>query len=247
VLDGARLALTTLTVLPVRAGRIDRASARNAMVLAPLVGAMLGGTLAAVAFGLVKAGLSPLPIAAVLVVLLALLTRGMHLDGLADTIDALGSYRSRESALRIMKSPEAGPMGVTAIVGVMLLDAAALTVLVSYRAWFAIAIGVAVGRLAISFGCLRGVPSARPDGLGATVAGTVPMGVVVLWTVLLAAAGAASIDRPWVGALAVFAALSTGVTVMRHATARLGGITGDVLGALCEIGSAVALVALSIR
>ena len=170
---GARLALTTLTVLPLRAGRVDRPSAALAMAGAPVVGLALGAVLAVAARALTAAGLGPLPAAAVLVTLLALLTRGLHLDGLADTFDGLGSYAPPDRALAIMKSPEAGPLGVSAVVLALLADAAALSALVARHGWLLIAVAVAVGRFGITLCCARPVPAARPEGLGALVAGTV--------------------------------------------------------------------------
>ena len=93
MIDGIRLAFGTLTVLPVRPGRVDRAAAAVAMSLAPLVGALLGAVLAALLAGLTAAGAPRLVAAGLTVAAGTLLTRCLHLDGLADTIDALGSYR----------------------------------------------------------------------------------------------------------------------------------------------------------
>ncbi|HEX8093783.1 adenosylcobinamide-GDP ribazoletransferase, partial [Jatrophihabitans sp.] len=155
VAAGLRLSLTTLTVLPLRAGRVDRRTGAVAMLWAPAVGLALGAALAAAAWALTGLGLAPLPCAAVLVALLALLTRGLHLDGLADTFDALGSYAAADRALAIMKSPEAGPLGVGAIGAVLLVDAAALSALVARHGWLLIAAGVAVGRLGITLCCAR--------------------------------------------------------------------------------------------
>lgn len=255
---GLRLSLTTLTVLPLRAGQVDRRAAAAAMAWAPAVGLALGAVLAAVGRGLAAAGLAPLPIAAVLVVLLALLTRGLHLDGLADTFDGLGSYRNRAGALAVMKSPEVGPLGVAAIAAVLLLDAAALSTLAARHAWLLIPVGVAVGRLGIALCCAQPIPAARPEGLGALVAGTVPAPVCVAWTVALIGlagwAGSQSVARPgaqWPGsewlraALAVLLACAAVLLLIRHCLRRLGGVTGDVLGAACELATALALILLS--
>jgi adenosylcobinamide-GDP ribazoletransferase len=234
-----------MTVLPVRPGRIDRRIGGTAMVLAPAVGLALGGTLAAVAWGLDRARFAPLPIAAVLVVLLVLLTRGLHLDGLADTADALGSYRDRERALAIMKSPEVGPMGVAAIGLVLLVDVAALTTIAAQQRWLAIAVAIALGRAAITMCCRRGVPSARPDGLGATVADSVAAAIPVIWLGIFALLGTVASERRWPGPLAVFLVAAAAVVLIRHVVRRLGGITGDVLGAASELGTAIALLVLS--
>jgi adenosylcobinamide-GDP ribazoletransferase len=193
VISGLRLAVTTLTVLPVRAGRVDRAAAAGAMSLAPAVGAGLGAMLAAALWVLRELGAPPLVAAAVTVAAAALLTRGMHLDGLADTVDALGSYRSGEAALAIMKKSDIGPFGVAAIGLTLLIQTAALTTMTCG----AVIVAWAAGRLAITVACRRGVPAARAEGLGALVAGTVPRPAAALIAALVvAAAAAATPDRP---------------------------------------------------
>jgi len=239
VLDGLRLALTTLTVLPVRAGRVDRHSAAVAMSLAPLVGALLGAILA-VLFALLGQGLVA---ATVTVAAGALLTRGLHLDGLADTVDALGSYRSGDAALAIMKKSDIGPFGVAAIALTLLIQAATLT---EVGPW-AIVAAWAAGRLAVPLACRRGVPAARPEGLGALVASTVPVPVVALAATVVAAGAVWAVPgRPWQGPAAVAGALLVAALLLRHAVRRFGGITGDVLGAGVELTTTVTLIGLSL-
>ncbi|MEV0154568.1 adenosylcobinamide-GDP ribazoletransferase [Micromonospora sp. NPDC050686] len=236
--DGLRLAVTTFTTLPVRAGRIDRAAAGTAMAFAPAVGALLGVALAVLLAG--SAALAPpLVAAAVTVGCAALLTRGLHLDGLADTVDALGSYRRGGAALEIMKKPDVGPFGVAALVVVLLVQAAALAELAG-RPWpatlAAVVAATAAGRLGVTLACRRGVPAARPDGLGALVAGTVGPVAPVLGAAAVAVVAAGAVPgRPWQGPLAVLAALAVAVGLLRHLVRRFGGITGDVLGAVVEV------------
>jgi len=239
--DGLRLALTTFTVAPVRAGRVDRATAGTAMAVAPLIGAALGAVLGTVLLASV-----PRLLAGVLVVALAaLLTRGLHLDGLADTVDALGSYRSREAALDVMRRPDIGPFGVVALVVTLLAQASALSAVPSPVV--AVAVAMATGRLAAVWACRRGVPAARPDGLGALVAGTVGAPTLALNTVAVALLAVVAVPgRPWQGPAAVAAALAIALLVTYHAVRRFGGITGDVLGALVEIGTTVALFGLAV-
>ena len=239
MLDGLRLALTTFTVLPLRAGRLDRRTAALAMGVAPLVGALLGAVLAALFVVLGKS----LVAATVTVAASALLTRGLHLDGLADTVDALGSYRSGPAALAIMKKPDIGPFGVAAIALVLLIQAAALT---EVGPW-AIVVAWATGRLGVTLACRRGVPAARPEGLGALVASTVPVPVVLLAAAAVAAGAFAAVPgRPWQGPAAVVGALLVVLLLLRHAVRRLGGITGDVLGATVEAATTLTLVALTL-
>ncbi|AGL15378.1 adenosylcobinamide-GDP ribazoletransferase [Actinoplanes sp. N902-109] len=237
--DAVRLAVTTLTVLPLRTGRIDRRVAAGAMSLAPVVGAALGLVLA----GLHELLPATLLGAALTVTAGVLLTRGLHLDGLADAVDALGSYRSGPAALEIMKKPDIGPFGVAAIVLSLLLQTAALA---EVRGW-AVVVAWATGRLAVSLACRRGVPAARPDGLGALVAGTVPTGLVTVMAILVAAGATAAVPgRPWAGPAAVVGVVVVVLLLLRHAVRRFGGVTGDVLGALTELATTITVVALAL-
>jgi adenosylcobinamide-GDP ribazoletransferase len=227
----------------VRAGRVDRTTAAVATSIAPLVGALLGAVLAALLAGLTVAG-APRPVAAALTVAAAaLLTRGLHLDGLADTVDALGSYRRGADALAILKTPDIGPFGVAAIVFTLLIQAAALTALPPS----AVVVAWAAGRLAVPVACRRGVPAARSEGLGALVAGTVTVPVLAGAAVAVAAAGTLAMPgRMWQGPVAVLAAVLIAALVVRHCVLRFGGVTGDVIGAAVESATTSALVVLTL-
>ncbi|MFC0533886.1 adenosylcobinamide-GDP ribazoletransferase [Phytohabitans kaempferiae] len=245
---GVRLAVTTFTVLPVRAGRVDRATAGVAMSLAPAVGALLGAALAGAFLTLGGLGAPALVAAAVTVALGALLTRGLHLDGLADTADGLGSYRTGPAALDIMKKPDVGPFGVAAIVLALLVQAAAIAALAA-RPWTAalatVVVATSAGRLAATWACRRGVPAARPDGLGALVAGTVGPLPLAAGTAAVAAVAAAAVPgRGWQGPIVVVMAIAVAVVLTRHVVRRVGGITGDVLGAGIEVTTTLTYVGL---
>ncbi|WP_436522236.1 adenosylcobinamide-GDP ribazoletransferase [Actinoplanes sp. HUAS TT8] len=239
VADGLRLAVTTLTVLPVRGGRVDRPTAAVAMSVAPLVGALLGLVLAGVDEGLGALGAPGLVAGGVTVAVGALLTRGLHLDGLADTVDALGSYRSGADALEIMKKPDIGPFGVVALGTDVLIQAAAIAAL----PWWGIVLAWTTGRLAISVACRRGVPPARPGGMGAMVASTVPTPVVVISAALVVGAG---VSAGWQGVAGVVVAVGAVGLLVRHCTRRFGGITGDVIGACVEVATALTLLVLTL-
>ncbi|GGL97241.1 adenosylcobinamide-GDP ribazoletransferase [Micromonospora yangpuensis] len=245
--DGLRLAVGTFTVLPVPGGRVDRATAGVAMALAPAVGALLGLALGGVLLALTPLT-SPLIAAGLTLGCAALLTRGLHLDGLADIVDALGSYRPGPAALEIMKKPDVGPFGVVALVVVLLVQAAALAELAGRSApagLAAVVVAVATGRLAVTVACRRGVPAARPDGLGALVAGTVGPVAPVVGTVAVAVLASVAVPgRPWQGPLVVVAALAVVLLLLRHLVRRLGGITGDVLGAGVEVTSTLVYLGL---
>ena len=96
-----------------------------------------------------------------------------------------------------------------------------------------------VGRVAMTWSCRRGVPAARPDGLGALVAGSVsPVHAATLALITLLAA----VSVGPTGALGVLAGLAAGEILLRRCVRRFGGVTGDVLGAVGEVAAAVALV-----
>lgn len=246
---GLRLALTTFTVLPVRGGAVDRAAARTAMVLAPAVGAVLGLAAGCLLLAGDAVGLPPLGGGFLAVGLLALLSRGLHLDGLADTVDGLGASGDRERTLAVMKAPDVGPFGVVALVIALGTQAAGLAAL-SGRTWPAVLCGtaaaVAAGRSAITWACLRPVPAARPDGLGALVAGTVSPAVAVLGTVAVAALAVPAVPgRPWHGPVAVAVGLLAAALLLRRVVRRIGGVTGDVLGAVAEVAVTATVLVLA--
>ena len=233
----------------------SRGAAAAAMAWAPAVGLLLGALAAAVlAVADHPLGGGPLTAAGLAVASLALLTRGLHLDGLADLADGLASGRPAPAALEIMRRSDIGPLGTVTLILTLLLQVAALAQAESGgpgRGPAALIAAAVTGRLAVTRACRRGVPAARPDGLGALVAGTVrPAAAAALTAAVLAAAAAAvaisaAVTRDplgWSLPLAVAAGLAAATAVQRHAVRRLGGVTGDVLGALAEIAATVTLV-----
>lgn len=250
---GVRLALTTLTVARVRGPEsLDRRTAGWAMSLAPLVGLGLGGLLAGLLLGADALTAGPPLLAAALVVAgHALLTRGLHLDGLADLADGLGSYGSPERARAVMKQPDVGALGLAAVVLVLIVQVSAL-VAATTAGWGVTAVVVAVvtARLSVVVACSTGVPAASPDGLGALVAGTVARPVTAALTAMTLAGatliGVADGAPVWLPTLAVVVGLGLAALLLRHAVRRVGGVTGDVLGAAVEVTTAVVLVVLAV-
>ncbi|WP_030181918.1 adenosylcobinamide-GDP ribazoletransferase [Streptomyces sp. NRRL S-813] len=253
-LHGLRFAFGTLTVLPVRVSRWDRGAARDGMLCAPVAGLVVGVAAAAAGLVLLFLGAGPLLAAVATAAVPAVLTRGLHLDGLADTADGLGSGKPAEDALRIMKQSDIGPFGVITLVLVLLAQMAALA-----RAYgdswahgaLAAVVAATTARLALTLAARRGVPAARPEGLGAAVAGVVPVaGALGAALVVTGAAGAAGAGLGTRTALlaagAVIAALLVAELLLRHCTRRFGGVTGDVFGALAETAATTALVLLSL-
>jgi adenosylcobinamide-GDP ribazoletransferase len=219
------------------------------MSSAPAVGVLLGLIAAGVGLAATAIGASDLLVAVLTVGTSAALTRGLHLDGLADTADGLGSHRDADGALAIMRKPDVGPFGVVVLVLTLLAQVAAASVALSrggFAALTAVTAAVAGGRVAIAVACRRGVPAARPDGLGALVAGTVHPAIAGAAGVVVAAIAVPAVPaRPWQGPLAVALALIATLGLLRHTRRRLGGVTGDVLGAACEVATTVIYVVVS--
>jgi adenosylcobinamide-GDP ribazoletransferase len=247
MLDGTKLAFGTLTAIPVPAPtRIDRGVAGRAMTLAPLTQLPLIIILLLWGWAVRQAPVPPLLAAATTLVMITLATRGMHLDGLADTADGLSSSYDRATALDVMRRGNIGPSGVAAVVLVLLVDAGALAFLLTTGPGVVlVALSVLASRHLLAWACSAPVPSARNEGLGATVAGTVQPSIVALCFILLLGISALAVHWSgptwWAGPVTVSSAALGGVAVIRRTTHRLGGITGDVLGAVIEVSLAVAL------
>jgi adenosylcobinamide-GDP ribazoletransferase len=245
------LAVGTLTALPVPAPRaVNSRVAGRAMLLAPIAVlplAVLVGGLAAAGEAL---GLPSLLTALLCVGAGALGTRGLHWDGLADTADGLSSSYDRDRALEVMRSGDIGPSGVVAVVLVLGGQAAALAgAIAAGHGPFAAVVGVLAGRMVLALCCVRGIPAARSGGLGATVAGTVGRSAATAALVVgvgLVAAGSLVVALPaWRAALAVAVGVLGAALLLARCVRRLGGVTGDVLGACVEIATLGTLVGLS--
>ncbi len=259
--QGLRLSVTLLTVIPWRrpednaAAAPPRASVAAAMGWAPVVGLLLGIIASAVLLVADRPlGAGPLTAAGLAVGSLALLTRGLHLDGLADLADGLASGKPAPDALEIMGRSDIGPLGTVTLILTLLIQVAALGQAESAghgRGPAALIAAVVTGRLALTWACRRGVAAARADGLGALVAGSVRPVIAAAATVATLASASAAVaisataaaePLGWTLPLAVLAGLGAAFAVQRHAVRRLGGITGDVLGALAEVATTVTLV-----
>ena len=251
-----RLALGTLSVLPVPPPeRVDRRTAGQAMVLAPVVGLLLGALVAAPLWlvDTVTDGLSPLVAATAAVAAVAGLTRGLHLDGLADTADGLGSGAGPAKALTVMRRSDIGPFGVATLVLALLLQVAGLSAAFARGTGeVSLVAALVVSRLALPLVCSRGVPAARSDGLGSTVAGAVSRrGLLVAVTLAVGALALVRLvggDRATPGGgvlwlvLGAVLPLALAALLCRRCVRRFGGVTGDVMGACVEVACTASLL-----
>ncbi|WP_241153710.1 adenosylcobinamide-GDP ribazoletransferase [Nocardioides pantholopis] len=248
-LDPLRFAVGTLTAIPVRPpASFERRVTVPGMLLAPVAVLPLGLLVAGVLWGGRELGLAPLAVAAAAIAALALGSRGFHLDGLADTTDALASSYDAERSLAVMKRGDTGPAGAAAIALVLAVQVGAAAALLA-PAWGPVLAGalVCASRGVAVVLCVRGLPPARKTGLAASYVSSVPPAAIVgLWLVLAAAlcAVAALADLPWWrGLLCAAVALAAVAWLARRAVRRFGGVAGDVMGAAIEVALALMLLA----
>lgn len=229
-----------LTVLPLfKARRFDDAELARSMAAFPLVGAVLGLILAGV-HTLFMGKLPPMLEGALLVALLALLTGGFHLDGVADTADGLGGGYTPERSLEIMKDSRIGALGAVALIMVLILKSAAFGYLEDELMWLALVATPAAARGSVVFMAFR-VPYARPQGgLGSPYTSHLDLSTVVL--ALAFSIGFASL-LGYRGIISFGAAFLWCLLLKAYFKKRLGGVTGDLLGFAEETGELAFLLA----
>jgi adenosylcobinamide-GDP ribazoletransferase len=209
----------------------------------PVVGALLGAALGLIWWGAAEAW--PPGVAAALVVTGDLALTGMlHVDGLADSADGLLPHLARERRLEVMAEPGVGAFAVTAVALALLLRWAAITEMPvsGWRAVVTLATVWATSRSAMVL-ILATQPYARAEGLASAYSTVPPRArAVAVGAVLLAAT--AALPRPW-GPLAIVAALAAAGSVVVLSRRRVGGYTGDVLGAAAVIAETAAVLVLA--
>lgn len=242
------VALSWMTVLPMPqpTAPMDRRTGGATIAAVPVSGILLGGIAAATAFGLAQTALPSTLIGFLIVALLGLLTRGMHLDGLADTADGLGCYGSPERISEVMRSGTVGPFAVATLVLSLALQGVGFAALVDQSRWYEIGFVIALARLAAVIGCRRNLDAVHRDGFGPLVAGTQKWSILGWTAAFLAAAiaGAALSIAAWSGVAVTIVVAGCGWLFTRHCARRMGGITGDALGASFELSVVLALVGL---
>lgn len=238
------LALQLLTRLPIPSfSTVPRPEDLGRSVLFfPVVGLLIGMLLVGLHALLWPA--NPGVLAALLLAIWVLLTGGLHLDGLADSADAwIGGQGDRDRTLAIMKDPRSGPIAIVVIVLILLNKFAALQALLADDARIALLLTPILGRTVIVL-LLITTPYVRPGGLGAPYANFLPRLSSGLLVLLIVAATAILLG--WQGSVLI-TMLGVSVLGMRHGLmARLGGVTGDTLGAACEWIETVTLIVLAL-
>ena len=221
-------AVQFLTRIPVPRGtyRLE-----TAVPWLPVVGLLLGGSLALVDLGLRQLELAPLVASSLIVVLLLALSGALHADGLADTCDAVFGHASPERRLEIMRDPRVGVFGVVGLVSVVALKIAAVEALPSHLRPLLLVLAPGLGRWAIIL-VATVFPYGRQTGLGAPLKAAATPGLLLVASIL-PLVGCVVAGPPGLasGALAAVTALALGAWLMRL----LPGLTGDCYGAVCEV------------
>ena len=228
-------ALLTRLPLPVTPDWSRGARAAWAYPLAGLVAAVV-----AAAIGSVVGWVAAPPVAVLAtVVALAMVTGALHEDGLADTADGLWGGHDRARRLEIMRDSRIGSYGVLALVFAALLK---VTALWATGAWVAALLAAAVLSRAVMVVVMASLPHARADGL-ARLTGRAPSWAA--WGAMLVAMLVALALTGWAAFAALLAAGGAAVAVALLARARIGGQTGDILGATQQVAEVAVLVVLS--
>ncbi len=229
------MSISFLTIIPVRTvGQAKDSPLGKATAFFPLVGLLIGGIGVLLSIGLDE--FLPSQVGNVVIILyLSVITGGLHLDGLADTVDALAANGSRQKKLEIMRRGEIGPFGVAAVIFDLLLKYVLLNSLTASPKLAAILVVPALARWPIALLLWR-VPTARRDGLGYNLAGSATAAgfIVASATVFLIIFGV-SAQLGWVNLLLMPILVMMALFAAKLSRTLFGGITGDTLGATIEL------------
>lgn len=222
-------------------GPIFEGVAAAAPVAGLVVGAVAGGTLAV----LLWLGLAPLPAAAFAVAAAVALTGALHEDALADVADGFGGGRTREAKLAIMRDSAVGSYGASALALALIARVALIAQLAEHLGGDAALSVAAAAVIARPLALLptRLLPPARTDGVGHAAtpsAGAVAIGGALGAVLALALSGLAG------GGAAIMLAVIAALGLAALAKRQIGGVTGDVCGAIAELGEIAALLALAL-
>jgi adenosylcobinamide-GDP ribazoletransferase len=236
----AAAALAFLTLLPVGRLELDERDVARGVLLFPVVGSLVGAAVALVGIGL-EDTLTPFLAAGVAVAVEALVTGGIHLDALADASDGLGA-RTRTRALEIMGEGAVGAFGATSLVVDLLLKTGAITVLLAADdTLVVVAVAMALGRAAP-----LALASALPYARSGEGSGRILTDSTSLWSLGGGLALALVLATALLGVRALPLLVGAGVATLLVAVIarrRLGGVTGDVLGASIELATTGSLLA----
>lgn len=233
--------LTRISVGDPSAGGSREVNVAGAVPWFPVVGALIGAIQAAIWWGLAQ-GTTPLVAAAVSTTVAALITGAFHHDGLADMADAFGGGWTAEQRMEILKDSRLGTYGTSALVLAFGLEIAALSSFEPVDGALALIAMHMFGRALAVLTMLRS--SVAGDGLGAAYTRDIPR-IPAMASVI----GAGIVTAACLGtsAFAILPAMAAATAVVILSHRKIGGITGDVLGAITVVSGVTLLVAATIQ
>ena len=230
----AGLAFLTILPVPLRWCAADRGLERS-IAWFPLIGLLIGGLIAGFDMG-VTALLPVLPASVLTVIAMVAISGALHLDGLADTADGFLSSRPRERILEIMRDSRVGPMGVLAIVGILMLKIATVAALAPAARFGTLLLMPLAGRIAPVL-LMATLGYVRENGLVTAFQRQSTWFSPLLAVATLSAAGFIVAGNAGLAAAAVAVGVIALFTLWCRA--KIGGYTGDTLGAACELAEVV--------
>ncbi len=232
------LALQFLTVIPIKIKHIYEKQISRSVVYFPLIGLLLGLILAGTNNLLLILNFAPLIISIILVILLAALTGGIHLDGLADTFDAFSCRKNKEEMLAIMRDSHIGVMGVLSLVSIILLKIAFLYSVSTRLKIISLFLMCTLSRWSLVLTMFL-FPYAREEGKAKVFIKGVNFRIFILSTIITIV-GTLALWR--IKGLLIFIIVAMGSYIIgKFITNKIGGMTGDTLGAVNELMEALIL------
>lgn len=251
-MNGIILLFKFMTRLPLGLEpKFDSDSLGKSMKFFPIVGMVMGIILFAFFWGLSKVIYSPMVMVVLLIIIEVILTGGLHLDGLADTFDGIFSYRSKQKMLDIMKDSRLGTNGGLVLILYFILKVALvyeLDMTIGLPSGIVFLLTPAIARLNSVVNCAS-APYARATGMGKTfVDNTNGCGVVVAMVITLAYMFAVCqlFFLPYVLLAIVPIVMLLGFIFAKLMTRKIGGVTGDTLGAVVELSEILVILLLYI-
>lgn len=251
-MNGIALLFKFMTRLPVGfEPKFDSDNLGKSMKFFPIVGMVMGIILFGFFWGLSHIIYSPMVMAVILVIIEVVLTGGLHLDGLADTFDGIFSYRSKQKMLEIMKDSRLGTNGGLVLILYFILKVALLyelNLIIGIPAGVVLLLTPAFARLNSVVNCAS-APYARATGMGKTFVDNTNGTGVIIATILTLIYGAVVCNLfliPYAILVIVPILMVLGYVFAKLMTRKIGGITGDTLGAVVELSEILVILMLYI-
>ncbi|MDD5465124.1 MAG: adenosylcobinamide-GDP ribazoletransferase [Candidatus Omnitrophica bacterium] len=237
------LAIQFLTILPLGEKKFSPEKLAWALIYFPIVGLFLGAILAGLNICLSSLGISALAVNIILVIALVILTRGIHLDGLADTTDAFLSGKGKEETLEIMRDPHIGVMGALSLISILILKIGLLS-----------SVSAAVKPAALMLMCISGrwsavlsiylFPYARQEGKAKVFIEGMSLKIFIISAIIVIICAAIVLNIA--GLVVLLIVSGCAYIIGRFICSKIEGVTGDTLGAVIELTEVITLLIICI-